>query len=265
MLKFSRHQENPDAVRVIVAVHGIGVHRTDMFQALKGFLDDSILVVVDLPGHGENLGSKTGRKEWSGFLRDLRECVVALQEELGLPVFVLGESLGVNAISPLIADSELKLSGAILVSPPYAVSWKILLSPRSLFDLPNVLGIGRKAHIRLDSAQLEAANSSEEFIAERQVDPLYASKIPTDLLIYASLSLWKSLLSRNFSRIPILLVVSDKDTVIGPRIARLVIRLASRGNAETIRHNKSHTWLHQSGSRQLLAGIRSWLQPRTTD
>lgn len=263
MLKFTRHQQNTDPVRVIIAVHGIGVHRTDVLSSLKRLFHDSIIVVVDLPGHGENLESNAGGAAWRKFILDLRAHVVAVQKETNLPVILLAESLGVAAIYPLVTDPELDLAGTVLISPPFMLSWRILFSWRSLANLPGIIGIFRSPRFRLDESHLRAARASEEFISARVADPLYASDLNTSLLIQAACSLWRPVLARKRPTAPTLFVFSREDTVVSSLATRLVTRFTNSPHIHLMRHQYSHTWLYETGYVDLLADIQEWMQSTT--
>ncbi|XP_058144115.1 monoglyceride lipase isoform X5 [Dasypus novemcinctus] len=117
---FCRYWKPARAPRALVFVsHGAGEHcgrYEELAQMLTGL--DLLVFAHDHVGHGQSEGERMVVSDFHIFIRDVLQHVDAVQKEQpGLPVFLLGHSMG-GAIAILTAaEKPNHFSGMILISP----------------------------------------------------------------------------------------------------------------------------------------------------
>ncbi|XP_004461226.1 monoglyceride lipase isoform X4 [Dasypus novemcinctus] len=144
---FCRYWKPARAPRALVFVsHGAGEHcgrYEELAQMLTGL--DLLVFAHDHVGHGQSEGERMVVSDFHIFIRDVLQHVDAVQKEQpGLPVFLLGHSMG-GAIAILTAaEKPNHFSGMILISPlvlanpESATTFKVLAAKVLNLVLPNL-------------------------------------------------------------------------------------------------------------------------------
>ena len=114
--KTLRKVENPRAV--VIFVHGIA-SSVEMWDQLEQFVKgDYNIFAVDLLGHGSS-----PKPDWSGAqnlqtqARALHFSILKLKK-LGLPLFLVGHSMGSLVVAEYLKKNPRSVNGAFLLSPP---------------------------------------------------------------------------------------------------------------------------------------------------
>ena len=113
-------KDNPKAILQII--HGMGEHAGRYAKHAKEFTREGYVVYAnDHRGHGHTAESvdKIGYFDdghfWNDTQSDLKQLTeIALKENPGLPIFILGHSMGSMLLRDYISTSETKFVGAIL-------------------------------------------------------------------------------------------------------------------------------------------------------
>ena len=114
--KTLRKVENPRAV--VIFVHGIASSVEMWTQAEQFVKGDYNVFAVDLLGHGQS-----PKPDWSGAqnlqtqARALHLSILKLKK-LGLPLFLIGHSMGSLVVAEYLKKNPRSVNGACLLSPP---------------------------------------------------------------------------------------------------------------------------------------------------
>jgi alpha-beta hydrolase superfamily lysophospholipase len=105
---------------VLVNIHGLGDHSGLYPTLVEHFRNRGIIVhAMDLRGNGRSEGQRAYVERWEEFRGDLRRFVeLVRQEEVGQPVFLLGNSLGGLIVLDYALHHPDGLRGVIAASPP---------------------------------------------------------------------------------------------------------------------------------------------------
>uniref|UniRef100_A0A6I8P4G8 Monoglyceride lipase n=1 Tax=Ornithorhynchus anatinus TaxID=9258 RepID=A0A6I8P4G8_ORNAN len=163
---FCRYWKPTCAPRALVFIsHGAGEHSgryEDLAQMLIGL--DLLVFAHDHVGHGQSEGERMIVSDFHVFIRDVLQHVDFMQKDHpGLPIFLLGHSMG-GAISILTASERpghfagmVLISPLVVASPESATTFKVLAAKVLNLVLPN-LSLGP-----IDSSVL-SRNKTEDFV-----------------------------------------------------------------------------------------------------
>ncbi|XP_038627830.1 monoglyceride lipase isoform X1 [Tachyglossus aculeatus] len=144
---FCRYWKPTCAPRALVFIsHGAGEHSgryEDLAQMLIGL--DLLVFAHDHVGHGQSEGERMIVSDFHVFIRDVLQHVDFMQKDHpGLPIFLLGHSMG-GAISILTASERpghfagmVLISPLVVASPESATTFKVLAAKVLNLVLPNL-------------------------------------------------------------------------------------------------------------------------------
>ena len=104
----------------LVNLHGLGDHSGLYPTVVDHFTARGVVVhAPDLRGNGRSPGQRAYIARWDVFREDLHRFVeVVREEEFGLPVFLLGNSLGGLIVLEYALEHSAGIRGVIAASPP---------------------------------------------------------------------------------------------------------------------------------------------------
>ncbi|MFD1814485.1 alpha/beta hydrolase [Rhodococcus gannanensis] len=113
-----------DPVAVLVLAHGLGEHARRYDHVVARLLDLGIVVYApDHRGHGRSGGKRVELKEWRDFTDDLHRVFgIARAAHPGLPVYLLGHSMGGAIALDYALGHQADLAGLILSGPAVDVT-----------------------------------------------------------------------------------------------------------------------------------------------
>jgi alpha-beta hydrolase superfamily lysophospholipase len=114
---------NGPATAVIVGVHGLGDHSGGLRNIIGHVLPRGYAWYgLDLRGHGRSPGPRGHVGSWSDFLDDLHAFLLWVRgRAAGVPVFLLGHSLGGLICLDYAMQHPEGLDGVIAISRPFAL------------------------------------------------------------------------------------------------------------------------------------------------
>jgi acylglycerol lipase len=252
--------ELPDAApkAVVVVAHGFGEY-SGRYQNLVDTLVPSgyAMYAPDHRGHGRSDGHRALIDKYTYLLDDLdRVFARAAADYPGLPVFLLGHSMGGNiALGSALAHQE-RLTGLILSGPAITTDG----IPKPLQMLARTLGkIAPKAPTqKLSSA---GVSSDPTVVAAYDADPLvFHGKMPAgtaSALITTSLEFPKRLSSL---RIPLLVVHGSADKLVSVESGKTAHQLAgSADKTLKIYEGFAHEVFNEPRHAEVLADVVAWL------
>lgn len=258
----------PDPAGVIVIVHGLAEHGGRYGETAEHLAAHGCAVyAMDLRGHGLSPdGRKPGRvhvDDFSDYLRDADALVAMAQcDHPGLPLFLLGHSMGgLISLSYALAKPG-GLAGAILSSPALGTHPKFQ-PPRLLKWLVGVLS--RVAPRLLFKSDLDANALSRDPDVVRAYldDPLVSEKVSARW--YASIT---RAMKRAHERapslaVPVLLMQSGADRLVDPDAPKHWAARAPDGLVTTVTwEGFYHEMLHEPEKDRVRHRILDWLATR---
>ncbi|XP_032123860.1 monoglyceride lipase isoform X1 [Sapajus apella] len=144
---FCRYWKPTGTPKALIFVsHGAGEHcgrYDELAQMLKGL--DLLVFAHDHVGHGQSEGERMVVSDFHVFVRDVLQHVDSVQKDYpGLPVFLLGHSMG-GAIAILTAAERpghfagmVLISPLVLANPESATTFKVLAAKVLNLVLPNL-------------------------------------------------------------------------------------------------------------------------------
>ena len=247
----------PTPWAALALVHGIGGHG-EAFAPLGQELAAQGVVVcaVDLPGHGRwpgPRGALKSRQELDAAVEALLHSARA--EAGGLPLFLLGHSLGGTIVLEYVQAHPGCVRGTVVTNPALAVepSWRLQLA-----QLLGRVWPGFTLRTGID----RGATAHDPLVLERiRQDPLRH-----DLCSVRLASVWQAMASRlmeasAWAPQPLLVLLSRHDPVIVPlAVEHYVSRAAGRDVTLRIYENSLHELLDDRERRQVIAALLSWMR-----
>ena len=247
-----------DPSGVLLISHGIGEHSGRYGTVVDTLLPDGWAVYgLDHRGHGRSGGTRVHVRRYDDLLQDFetfRREIVARHP--GLPVFLLGHSLGGQIALAYALRHQNRLAGLALSAPALASDAvpAVLVPVLSLVSrvLPTVRPVG------IDTA---AISSDPAVVADYHADPLVHHGKPTLALGAAVYATMDTLPSRAAElRLPLLVQHGTADRLTDPAGTRTLAE--SSGSPDTTVGWYEDFWheiYHEPGRDRPLSDLRRWL------
>jgi len=205
--------ERPRAA--LLLSHGLGEHAGRYAALARDLTPRGIEVhALDHRGHGRSGGARAYVRRFSRFFDDFERFRLHVAERLpaGLPVFLLGHSLGgLIALRWLETHPEAGLAGAILSAPllgvrKEAARWKLALSGTLSKLLPR-LPLGNE----IDPAEL---SGDPAYVRSYREDPLVHARITPRLYTEMMAAIGDAVAERGRLALPLLFLVPGADSIV---------------------------------------------------
>lgn len=253
---------------IVVLIHGLTMH-SGAFNTIGQSLASAGFVVysMDLRGFGarrqDNQTHAERNIDYNGSFNDLTGLQKFVQEKHpGLPVFLIGESLGADLSLRLAAEHSTSISGLILCSPaikPHAF-------PISFVKLV-VKGFANPTHQLKISKYIERLASDDSHVTQDALtDPLVRKTLSALDLYKSSRTCAKALSYADCvsEQTPVLVMQGRKDKIIKPQaIIKLLSHLKSRDQTVRWFPERGHLLIETAYIQpDTLSTIHEWLDRR---
>jgi acylglycerol lipase len=246
------------ATGVVLLCHGLGEHSGRYGNVVDALVPDGWAVYgLDHRGHGLSGGRRAHLDDYADWLADydtFRRAVVARHP--GLPVFLLGHSMGGQIALAYALDHQDDLAGLVLSAPALASN----AVPKQL--VPLLMGLSRVART-LRPAGIDGTKVSKDpaVVAAYQADPLVYQGNPTLGLSASLFRQFGPLVERARGlRIPLLLQHGSADVLTDPAGTRALE--AAHGSPDATVHWYEGLWheIYNEPERDRpLSDLRDWL------
>lgn len=248
---------------VLLVCHGMGEHSGRYQNVVDALLPDGWAVYgLDHRGHGRSTGRRTHLDDYADWLADFdafRLAVLAHQQALGhpgLPVFLLGHSMGGQIALAYALDHQDVLAGLVLSAPALASD----AVPKRL--LPLLRGLAKVAPtLRLAGIDATKVSKDPAVVAAYQADPLVHQGNPTLGLSARLVAAFDVLPERARElRLPLLLQHGTADVLTDPAGTRLLE--STSGSPDTTVRWYEGLWheIYNEPERDApLTDVREWL------
>ncbi len=227
-----------DPVGVIIYVHGHGDHSGGFEEVSKVLADEGYHVYsFDLRGHGRSPGVRGYIKNWEEYREDLQAfCVLVEKEQQGLPLFLIGHSLGGLIGMEYVLNHGEGLAGLVTIAPAVAFepSWfeKMLI---------HVVGVIKPDYVVENSDNYLQLTADSDRIKKLEKDQLRHNNVTPGL----GRSIIKTISRVNEQahqiQIPFLMQLGDKDNIISPRkMEELFEKVGSNDKKKIVYTNMRH-------------------------
>ncbi len=246
---------------VLVNLHGLGDH-SGLYPTLVEHLVPRGWVVhaPDLRGNGRSPGRRGHVGTWAEYREDLRRCLeLVRQEERGLPLFLLGNSLGGLIVLEYAMHHPDGLRGVIAIAPPLGslgIPAPLLLAGRVM----SRLWPGFSLDTGLD---LSGLSRDPTAVATVLADPLFhrrgSARLSTE--VAAAAERVRSGAAR--FPLPLLVLHGSADRMVLPDGSRAFMAAVEQHD-KTFREYAGayHVLLADMGREQVLGDLEGWMEAR---
>ncbi|MBK7003027.1 MAG: alpha/beta hydrolase [Rhodoferax sp.] len=209
----------PHPKAMVAVIHGLGEHSGRYARFARAAAAQNIgVVAIDLRGHGASFGERTYVDRFSDYLLDA-DALMGLARKLakGLPLFLMGHSMGGAVAMRWVAERQPDLVGLILSSAALKIGNDV---SKLLINLAPI--ISRFApHLRVKKVEPDLISRDKAEIEAYRKDPLVCH-LPTPARTGAEL-LWAIESNRAAARVqtlPLYLFHGDADLLTDPNGSR---------------------------------------------
>lgn len=274
-----RHQASLDAVPVmcwidsnqkpslaLLCVHGLGLHKGTYAQFGELMARKGVAVyAVDVRGFGSFLEMPGERKcDFPHCLDDVCEALrLVRRTHPGLPVFLLGESMG-GAIALRVTADHPELVDGLVSSVPAAerygqtkstikVGVKFLTAPKKEMDISNVV--------------VNQSTDNEALRQEWSKDPLARFNLsPVELMQFQSFMEENERSAGKISKTPVLIVQGAADKLVRHDANEHIIKSIPCSDKQLVFVDQAEHLIFEEGqfNDSVIALVQDWLQKRTS-
>ncbi|MFX1758668.1 MULTISPECIES: alpha/beta hydrolase [Rhodococcus] len=247
---------------VLILSHGLGEHARRYDHVVERLTDLGLVVYSpDHRGHGRSGGKRVHAREMREFTEDLDTLIdLALHEHPGLPVFMLGHSMGGAIALAYALDHQDRLTALLLSGPAVIVTSG---TPKPVVEIGKLIGrfLPGVPVQKLDST---AVSRDPAVVAAYDADPLvHHGLVPAGLarvLVLNEQSLEQRLPSLT---LPLLVMHGTEDTLADPAGAQLIAdRAGSEDLTLKLYDGLFHEIFNEPEKDRVLDDLTAWLKAR---
>ena len=250
----------PQPTAILILQHGFGEYTERYFTSylalIPSLLDAGFDVYgIDMSGHGR-AGGQRAVVDIRGAVADHLAVRRSLRQQ-GLPVFLLGHSLGGLVTAASVAHDPAGVSGVVITSPSLPGG----LKPALRFTLRLLSGIAPNRPIPVPSGDTGGLSRIPAVTAAVLEDPLMYKGAISNRTAESAVQTAKGLFKRApLWAAPVLLLHGSADTVTDPARTEALFRLiGSADKSLSIVPGGFHELLNDIGGEQILRHILTWL------
>lgn len=240
---------------VVVVVHGLAEH-----LGRYGYLKDRLnafgygVYRYDNRGHGRSGGERGYLSSFTDYIADADVIVtMARKENPGVPVFMLGHSMGGFIAAAYGVKHPEKLQGIILSGAATA----------SIIEVVNALGPDTDPLTRLPNSLSALICTDEKVVEDYDTDPLVLKEITAKLMLEFGAGIrWLEGNLKSF-HYPCLILHGGDDRIVPQRCSQLFYEKISSSDKELkIYEGLFHEILNESKRDQVIEDIHNWMELR---
>lgn len=243
---------NPKAT--IIITHGLAEYGEYYKEVAKQLNEASYSVVLyDFRGHGRSQGKRGDIKRYQQLTEDLHILVTFCKDELNLPVYLIGHSMG-GVITHLYALTYHDIAGVIVSASP--------------FYTPNQLSVFKMIGYRLFGSLRFKTNYDDPRLTsiehDKRVNP-YVLKSFTLRLVGETLIRGLRYIKKNLVKyeLPVLLLQGKEDLIVPVKQSQLYFdSIASEDKTLKLYPNAKHNVFDEYSTKEMVDDIIFWLDER---
>jgi len=245
----------------IAAHHGLGDHGGFYEELGEELARQGIAMSIhDTRGHGLTPGQRGHVASWNALRDDLALEVAALRrEQLGVPLFLLGNSLGGLVVLDYVRRRPAGIAGVVTLSPAVGdvgvPAWvlslgRVLSRVWPTFSLDSRLD---RRNLTRDAERLRRFND----------DPLYHTLGSARLSTEFAATLAALIADAGAIRAPLLILHGAADRIALPEASRaLFAKIGSPDKERKEYEGAVHNLLHDTNREEVIADVARWIEGR---
>jgi acylglycerol lipase len=261
---FCRHARPAGATRtVLISLHGLGDHSGLYPMLPDAFLPHGIEIVApDLRGNGRSPGQRGYLEAWGELGEDLRRLIVWVRSERpGIPVFLLGNSLGGLVVLDYVLHRPEGVRGVIAIAPPLGE----LSVPAPLLALGRVLSRLWPRFSLNTGMDLSGLARDPEVAAGVLRDPLFHRKGTARLSTEVTAAIERVQAGASRFPLPVLILHGSADRMVPPEGSRRFVAGCGQADRRLIEYPGGyHALLADFGGARVLEDMSGWMIARIT-
>lgn len=260
---YEKTTEAKNAKGVVILVHGIAEH-IGRYDYTTAYLTGHGYNIIgwDLRGHGKSSGKRIYIHHFHQYLDDLKEILVRAQSTYpGLPVFLLGHSMGGGIATLFTIEHHPNIAGLLLSGPSLKISDDISPFMQKLSKIVSVI-LPKLPALKLDSSGISRDPS---VVKSYDTDPLNYRK---GILARTGAEILKAteIIEKHMSEItcPVLIMHGTADKLSDPGGSQTFYESVSSTD-KTLKYYDGlyHEILNEPEKDRVLNDIVSWLDSHT--
>jgi alpha-beta hydrolase superfamily lysophospholipase len=256
------HAETPESPKaILIIVHGLSEHGGRYLKLQKELAAEGFASwAYDQRGFGRSTGERTYVTHYNLFLQDLKKVIsVAKEAYPGLPVYLIGHSLGGLVVATFCIKNSNDANGAVLSAPAYA----FFPLPRAIHAMAVLLNyLCPKRLIRYPSSGDRLSHDPEIGRSFRQ-DPLIQSA-GTPRFYHEFRKMNEQLRQHaDWITLPTLILQGTDDTTVVPEGAStLYNQIGSKEKRLIFYDGFYHECFNEIGRERVVSDMIGWLNER---
>jgi alpha-beta hydrolase superfamily lysophospholipase len=246
-------------IAVLVIAHGLGEHCGRYQPFIQYFVQRGYAVyALDHEGHGKSEGKRGYISHFTDYVETLNNYVTTIkQQHPGLPVFLVGHSMGgVISVNYLIKYQN-KLAGCILSGPALATDDVISPFQKKLLKVLSFT-TPKLPLIKIEGA---AVSRDPDVVKDYETDPLvFRGKVTARLLTEIISSAENALREAEKIKLPLLILHGDSDMLAHPKGSQqLAATVGSKDKTLKIYPELYHEIFLEPEKNAVFGDIEIWL------
>ncbi len=163
-------------VAIVCLIHGMGEH-SSRYMHVKDFfnLNGISMYTFDHIGHGLSDGKRGHTPNYNFLLESIEKILtIAIRENMGLPIFLYGHSMGGNVVANYLIRRTPEIAGAILSAPWFTLPFK---PPTFKITLAKFMNIIYSSFSDITNLDANAISRDKNVVEAYQKDSLVHNKI----------------------------------------------------------------------------------------
>lgn len=245
----------------VLAVHGLGFHKETYGKLARKLARLGIVVyAIDVRGFGVWQYGPDPKVNFDLTFQDIKEGLQAIrQRDKGLPVFLMGESMGGSIALHVTAQNPELIDGVIASVP----------AGNSRYTLPTVVKMaaaglvgGANAQINIGKLVIENATENEKLKTKLFNDPRQRQRLRVrDLMAFRKLAMGNRKAASKIDHTPVLIVQGYKDQLVSPKsIVKVFNKVKTEKKGLVLQGQSSHLVLEEGQfDDTMLDTVVSWI------
>jgi len=251
--------ENPPHA-VLLIVHGVNEH-SGRYEHLAAYFTEKGYAVygLDLVGHGKSSGTRSFAKDFSSFINPILTYLKMIKDwQPGLPVYLVGHSMGGLIGANFLIDHQDQVQGAVLsgsltLIPDYVSDFTIKIGKLLSSVLPKM---------RLLALDSDGISRDKAVVQAYKDDPLvYSGKMTARISNVMNDGIARIAADGSKINLPVLLLHGSEDSLCDPDCSIYLHNLISSNNNQLIIYDGFfHEVYNEPEQRTVFNDVLNWLE-----
>jgi len=251
--------ENPPHA-VLLIVHGVNEH-SGRYEHLAAYFTEKGYAVygLDLVGHGKSSGTRSFAKDFSSFINPILTYLKMIKDwQPGLPVYLVGHSMGGLIGANFLIDHQDQVQGAVLsgsltLIPDYVSDFTIKIGKLLSSVLPKM---------RLLALDSDGISRDKAVVQAYKDDPLvYNGKMTARISNVMNDGIARIAADGSKINLPVLLLHGSEDSLCDPDCSIYLHNLISSNNNQLIIYDGFfHEVYNEPEQRTVFNDVLNWLE-----